>query len=81
MYNLKLIVMKAKVLFCGLLITLILFIDYIFLTLIGCTAGACNASDGFFCTVFCKLVVFLVVATSLLPFLVALYKSYIQKKS
>ena len=71
--------MKAKVLICGLLVMLILFVDYLFLTLIGCTAGVCNAPDSFFCTVFCKLVVSLVVVSSLLPFLVAFYKSYIRK--
>jgi len=53
--------MKTKALFIGFLLTVILFIDYLVVSLIGCIARICNASDNFYCSFFCKFIILLVI--------------------
>jgi len=67
--------MKAKILMYMMIFSVILFIDYVLLVVIGCTACAAGAKESFYCIVFCNLAKFLIVATTLLPFAIAAYRS------
>ena len=67
--------MKAKILMYVMIFTVILFVDYVLLVVIGCTACAIGAQESFYCVVFCNLAEVLIVATTLLPFAVAAFKS------
>ena len=67
--------MKAKILISVLIFSVILFVDYFLLVMIGCTACAVGAEESFYCIVFCNLAKLLIVATTLLPFGIAAYKS------
>ncbi len=55
---------------CKLLIVipLVLFADWVFMTLTGCFFGACNVSNRFFCTIYCYLGIALVVVSLILTF-------------
>ena len=68
--------MKTKVLIFGLVLSVVLFIDFLLLTIIGCSAGACEAGAGFYCTVFCKFATILIIATTILPIFIAAYKTF-----
>ena len=67
--------MKAKILMLVLIFSVILFINYFLLVVIGCTACAVGAEESFYCIVFCNLARFLIVATTLLPFGIAAYRT------
>ncbi|MBN1251289.1 MAG: hypothetical protein JXR51_00500 [Bacteroidales bacterium] len=64
-----------KFLFFLLAISIILFVNYIIISLIGCIAGACGAGSDFYCNFFCKFAVFLIIASILIPIGIASYKS------
>ncbi len=70
--------MRTKVLLFLAIISVIFFIDYLFLTIIGCAANACGAQDCFYCHVFCKLAVIVVIASTMLLVAIAAYKTYKQ---
>jgi len=67
--------MKTKILLYVMIFTVILFVDYVLLAVIGCVACAAGAEESFYCTVFCNLAKILIVVTTLLPFAIATYKS------
>lgn len=67
--------MKTKILLFVMIFSAILFFDYVLLIVIGCTSCAVGVKDSFYCNVFCNLAKVLIVATTLLPFVIAAYKS------
>ena len=67
--------MKAKILMLGLAFSIILFIDYFLLVVIGCTACAVGAEENFYCIVFCNFARILIVLTTFFPFGIAAYRS------
>lgn len=70
--------MKTKIFILLAILSVVLFLDYLFLTIIGCAANVCGANDCFYCNVFCKLVLIVVVASTILPLGIAAYKTYKQ---
>jgi hypothetical protein len=67
--------MKIKLLKLFLFVPVILFADWVILSLMGCIAGSCNAGHNFFCKVFCYFGIGLVVA-SLLGILYIVFRKY-----
>jgi hypothetical protein len=59
--------MRSKLLF---FIPLVLFIDWLLLTILGCIAGVCNAGDKFFCVVYCYFGISLIVVSVMLTFFI-----------
>lgn len=65
---------------CKLLLAvpLVLFADWIIMILAGCFFGACNASDKFFCTVYCYFGIILVAVSLLLTFYFVFRKKHMK---
>jgi hypothetical protein len=49
-----------KLLFTTSLLACILFLDYLVLIALGCSAFSCGAKDGFYCGFYCKFAIGLV---------------------
>ncbi|MDQ2179092.1 hypothetical protein [Marinifilum sp. D714] len=49
-----------KLLFSTLLLACILFIDYLILIAVGCSAFKCGAQEGFYCGFYCKFALSLI---------------------
>ncbi|MCF6240528.1 MAG: hypothetical protein L3J74_04185 [Bacteroidales bacterium] len=73
--------MKTKVLLILAVFSIIFFIDYLILTIIGCAANICGAQDCFYCNVFWKLAIIIVIASTLSPIAIVAYKTFKQNTS
>ena len=67
--------MKTKILLTILVLGAVLFIDYLILLFIGCTACALSAGNCIHGSVFCKLIALFVIAGTCLPVIIAGIKS------
>jgi len=71
--------MKTTVLKWLLIISALIFADWLIMIFLGCFSSLCHANDKFFCSVYCYTgIVLLSVTAMLIGYL--LYKKYGQKK-
>jgi len=52
-------------------LAVVLIIDYILISIMGCFSSACGAESGFFCTIFCKIVPIVVALSIMIPVLIS----------
>jgi hypothetical protein len=55
--------MNSRILVGILVLPLVLFIEYLVFILLGCTAELCGATDHFYCTVYCKIAIGVLILT------------------
>jgi hypothetical protein len=71
--------MRTTLLKWLLIVPALLFADWILMIMIGCISGLCHANDQFYCTVYCKLGIFLL-STTALYFMFLVYQEILRKK-
>jgi len=77
--SLKLTNMKKTVLKWMLIISALLFADWVIMIFLGCFSGMCHASDNFYCKFYCKAGIVLLLFTLFLSFYF-MYKGGFQRK-